>query len=106
MTKQIVLQKDKINKFAYHIIVNGFPVSERHWKLAAASKTKIYFVLDNGICRPCSSPWASSIHMVHKEKCYVFTTLDLVKAYYQVPMNKGHIQKTASLYAADFLSTI
>ncbi|XP_032672919.1 uncharacterized protein LOC116844898 [Odontomachus brunneus] len=45
-------------------------------------------------CRPCSSPWASPIHMVQK-KTGEWKICDLSKAYNQIPITSEDVPKTA-----------
>ncbi|XP_011872976.1 PREDICTED: uncharacterized protein LOC105564854, partial [Vollenhovia emeryi] len=118
----------------HHISTNGPPVAERPRRLPPdklkAAKAEIMRLSELGICRPSSSPWASSIHLVRKGNgdwrlCgdyrrlnavtipdkypipylhdftsnllgkSIFTSLDLFKAYHQIPMAKADIPKTA-----------
>ena len=49
----------------HHIETNGSPVAEKHRRLAGeklkTAKTEIDFLLDQGICKPSKSPWASPL---------------------------------------------
>lgn len=55
----------------YHIITTGPPVGERARRLSANklrdAKAEIKALVETGVCRPFSSPWASPIHMVPKK---------------------------------------
>jgi len=55
----------------YHIITTGPPTCFRPHRLSPAmlaiAKKEMYLLLQLGICRPSSSPWASPLHMVPKE---------------------------------------
>lgn len=55
-----------------HIIsTEGQPVSAKARRLPSdkldIAKKEIQFLLENGICRPSSSPWASPLHVVQKK---------------------------------------
>lgn len=130
----MVPRTDKECEVAHYIVTTGPPVAERCRDIAGekriTARTEIEFLLENGIIRPSSSPWASPIHMVtkktggwricgdfrklnaittpdqyrtpkledlfqmlHSKK--VFSKLDLVRAYYQIPMCQQDIPKTA-----------
>ena len=126
--------KPQVQGVEHHIFTNGPPVAERARRLSseklAIAKTEFQVMLDLGICRPSSSPWASPFHMAPKkdgtwriygdyrrlnavtvpEKYPVphlhnftanlngmtkFSTLDLYKAYNQIPVADHDIPKTA-----------
>ncbi|XP_026464732.1 uncharacterized protein LOC113367335 [Ctenocephalides felis] len=58
----------KPSPFAHRITTTGPPVAARFRKIfgekASAAKAEIQNLLNSGILRPSSSPWASPIHMV------------------------------------------
>ncbi|XP_026476199.1 uncharacterized protein LOC113381614, partial [Ctenocephalides felis] len=60
----------KPSPFAHRIPTTGPPVAARFRKIfgekASAAKAEIQNLLNRGILRPSSSPWASPIHMVSK----------------------------------------
>ena len=55
----------------HHISTNGPPVFERVRRLSpeklAVAKAIFHQMVEDGICRPSSSPWATPIHMVKKK---------------------------------------
>ena len=55
----------------HHILISGPPVSERALHLSpeklAFAKAIFRKIIEDGICRPSSSPWATPIHMIKKK---------------------------------------
>lgn len=118
----------------HHILTEGPPVAQRARRLSPEklqeAKNEFNFMIQQGICQPSSSQWASPLHMVPKKNGQwrfcgdyrrlnavtipdrypiaflqdfahqlhgkkVFSKIDLIRAYYQIPVAPGDVPKTA-----------
>lgn len=64
------LRQQKPHQVQHHILTKGSPVAERARRLPPdkfkAAKAEFDFLVEQGICRPSASAWASPLHLVRK----------------------------------------
>ncbi|GFT84173.1 retrovirus-related Pol polyprotein from transposon opus [Trichonephila clavipes] len=88
LTKPNLVNRVVKHGVKHHILTTGQPVYSKARQLASdklkLAKQEFQFMLDNDIIRPSKSQWASPLHLI-----------DLVKAYYQIPIAEEDKEKTA-----------
>lgn len=71
ITRPASMKNPPKHQVQHHIITKGYPVSARARPLPPdkyrMAKKEFQDMMEMGICRPSSSPWASPLHMVKKK---------------------------------------
>lgn len=127
-------RSETTHQVVHHITTRGPPVAERarrlHPEKLKAARAEFNCMLEEGICQPSNSQWASPFHMVKKKsgewrpcgdyrrlnsvtvpdryplphihdvahrfhECSVFTTIDLLRAYHQIPVAPEDTQNSS-----------
>ena len=104
----------RVSTVQHHILTKGPPMFERSRRLApdklAVAKTQFKQMLEMGICRPSSSPWAAPIHMTRKKDgewsiCGDFRRLNAVTIPDKYPVSHLH-DFSADLFGKKFFSKL
>lgn len=72
ITRELLVNNDTTpHSVVHHIVTQGLPVAEKTRRLSpeklVIAKGEFDYMLQQGICRPSSSPWASPLHLVPKK---------------------------------------